>query len=60
MLQVFRINVVKVDRKIVYVAMAIHVCKRLFQMFYLFCRVCYKCFNLDVAYVSHIYLQVFL
>jgi hypothetical protein len=37
MLQEFCIDVVKVDRDITYVAMAIHVCcKRLFQMFHLF------------------------
>ena len=37
MLQLFRIDVAKVDRDIAYVAMTIHVCcKRLFQMFYLF------------------------
>jgi hypothetical protein len=37
MLQVFRIDVAKVDRDIAYVAMAIHICcKRLFQMFHLF------------------------
>jgi hypothetical protein len=34
MLQVFHMDVTKVDRDVAYVAMAIHVCcKRLFQMF---------------------------
>jgi hypothetical protein len=37
MLQVFHINVVKVDRDVAYVAMAIHInCKRVFQMFHQF------------------------
>jgi hypothetical protein len=37
MLQVFHVDVAKVDRDTAYVAMAIHVrCKHLFQMFYLF------------------------
>jgi hypothetical protein len=37
MLQVFHMDIAKVDRDIAYVAMAIHVCcKCLSQMFYLF------------------------
>jgi hypothetical protein len=37
MLQVFHIDVAKVDQNVAYVTMAAHVCcKRLFQMFYLF------------------------
>jgi hypothetical protein len=37
MLQVFYVDVAKVDRHVAYVAMAIHVCcKRLFKMFHLF------------------------
>jgi len=37
MLQVFHIDVAKVDQDVAYVAMVIHVCcKRLFQMFHLF------------------------
>ena len=37
MLQVFRIGVVKVDRDVEHVAMAMHVCfKCIFQMFYLY------------------------
>jgi hypothetical protein len=36
MLQMFRIDVAKVDRDVAYVAMAIHACcKRLFQIFHL-------------------------
>ena len=56
MLQVFHVDVAKVDRDITYVAMAIHVCcKRLFQMFQLFqmdvarvlsrCCVYFMCFK---------------
>ena len=37
MLQVFYIDVAKVDRNVAYVAMVVHVCcKLLFSMFYLF------------------------
>jgi hypothetical protein len=61
MLQGFRIDVAKVDRDIAYVAMAIYICcKRLCQMFYLFSNVCCQRFYLDVAYMSHVCLQVFL
>jgi hypothetical protein len=39
MLQVFHVDVTKVDQDVAYVAMAIYVCcKRLFQMFHLFFR----------------------
>jgi hypothetical protein len=39
MLQVFEMDVAKVDRDVAYVAITIHTCcKRLFQMFYLFFR----------------------
>ena len=57
MLQVFHMDVAKVDHDVAHVAMAIHVCcKRPFQMFYLpFSNVCCKCAYLDVAYVSHTY-----
>jgi hypothetical protein len=45
MLQVFHINVAKVDLNVVYVAMVIHTCfKRIFQMFCLFLELYYKCF----------------
>jgi hypothetical protein len=46
MLQVFCMDVAKIDRDVTHVAMAIHVCcKRLFQMFYMcFSDVCCKCF----------------
>jgi hypothetical protein len=66
MLQVFHVDVVKVDRDVAYVAMAIHICcKRLFQMvhrffrrilqIYLFgCCICFthmlQVFYFDVAY----------
>jgi hypothetical protein len=58
---VFCIDVAKVDQDIAYVAMVIHVSyKRLFQMFHLFFSyACCKCY-LDVPYISHICLQVFL
>jgi hypothetical protein len=67
MLQVFHVDVTKVDQKVVYVAMAIHVCcKHLFQMFQLFqtyvTRVlseCCICFTLYVASVFIRMLQVF-
>jgi hypothetical protein len=74
MLQVFYVDVAKVDRDVAYVAMTIHVCcKRLFQMFQLFqtdvaCVLsgCYICSTLmlyvlhpDVAYVFTHMLQVF-
>jgi hypothetical protein len=43
MLQVFQINVAKVDQDVAYIAMAVHVCcKRLFLMFHL-------CFHTYVA-----------
>jgi hypothetical protein len=69
MLQVFRLDVAKVDRDVAYVAMAIHVCfKCMFQMFHLFfymfiasvssrCCICFtrmlQLFYLDVAYVCN-------
>jgi hypothetical protein len=54
MLQVFYVDIVKVDRDIAYVAMVVHVCcKLLFPMFHLFSNVCCKCVYLDVVYVSH-------
>jgi hypothetical protein len=57
-LQVFHIDVAKVDRDVAYVAMVVHVCcKLLFAMFYLFFSdACCRCVYLNIAYVSHIYL----
>ena len=53
MLQVFHVDVVKVDRNVAYVAMAIHICcKCLFQMFHLFFIRMLQMFYLDVAYVA--------
>jgi hypothetical protein len=56
MLQVFQMDVAKVDRDVAYVAMVIHVCcKGLLLMFHLcFPDVCCKCVYPYVAYVSHI------
>jgi hypothetical protein len=56
MLEVFHVDIAKVDRDIAYVVIAIHVCcKRVFQIFHLFfrrmlqmclfrCCICCKCF----------------
>jgi hypothetical protein len=45
MLQVFYMDIAKVDKDVAYVAMAIYVCfKCMFQMFHLFSDVCCKCF----------------
>jgi hypothetical protein len=42
-LQMFHLDVAKVDLNVVYVAMAIHVCfKRIFQVFHLFLGICCK------------------
>jgi hypothetical protein len=53
---VFHIDVAKIDRDVVHVAIVVHVCcKHLFQMFHLlFSDVCCKCAYLDVPCVSHI------
>jgi hypothetical protein len=60
-LQVFRMDVVKVDRDVAYVAMAIHACcKSIFQMFHLFLRYMLQAFYLDVAYVSAYVTSVFI
>jgi hypothetical protein len=55
MLQVFHLDVAKVDMDVAYVAMTIHACfKSMFQVFHLFSDVRYKCF------ISMLYmLQVF-
>jgi hypothetical protein len=55
MLQVFCMDVAKVDRDVAYVAMVVHVCcKRLFPMFYLFIDVCCKCVYL-MLHMFHTY-----
>ena len=56
MLQVFHMDVAKIDREVAHVAMVVHVCyKGLLPMFHLcFPDVCFKCVYLDVIYVSHI------
>jgi hypothetical protein len=74
MLQVFHVNVVKVNRNVTYVAMAIHICcKCLFQMFQqfqmdvvhvlsgccIYFTVMLQVFHPDVAYVFMHMLQVF-
>jgi hypothetical protein len=60
MLQLFHMDVAKVDRDVAYVAMVVHACcMRLFSMFHLFLDVCYKYVYLDVAYVSHVCCKCF-
>ena len=67
MLQVFNVDVEKVERDVAYVVMTIHVCcKRLFQMFHLFFKRmlqlclsgCYICFThmLQVFYLNIAYI----
>jgi hypothetical protein len=57
MLQMFRIDVVKVDRDIAYVAMAIHVCcKHLFQMFHLFFQMYVASVFIGMLCMFHIYI----
>jgi hypothetical protein len=62
MLQVFLIDVAKVDQDAAYVAMVVHVCcKCLFSMFHLFFHMyVVRVFYLDVAYVSHICCKCFI
>jgi hypothetical protein len=62
MLQVFQMDVVKIDRDVTYVAMIVHLCcKGLLPMFSsVFWDVCCKCIYLDVAYVSHICCKCFI
>jgi hypothetical protein len=55
MLQVFHMDVAKVDQVVTYVVMVVHVCKLLFPMFHLFSRRMSQVCLFDVAYVSHIY-----
>jgi hypothetical protein len=53
MLQVFRIDVAKVDQKVTYVAMVVHVCCKCLSR----CCICFthmlQIFYLDVAYVCN-------
>jgi hypothetical protein len=63
MLQVFYMDVAKVDLDVAYVAVALHVCcPRLFQLFHLFFDVCCKCFiwmlHMFHMYVVRFYLDV--
>jgi hypothetical protein len=75
MLQVFHVDIAKVERDVAYVAIVVYVCcKRLFLTFHLFSTICCKCvyylcithmmqlFYLDVVYVCNdfqVFLQVF-
>jgi hypothetical protein len=75
MLQVFHLDVTKVDRDVSYVAMVVETCcKRLFQMFHLFFKcmlqvylfgscICFthtlQVFYLDAAYFFNEFLSVF-
>ena len=56
MLQLFHMDVAKVDRHVAYVAMVVHVCCKLpFPMFHMFFQTYVtSMFILYVAYVSHI------
>jgi energy-converting hydrogenase Eha subunit C len=55
MLQVFHMDVVKVDRDVAYVASVLEACcKRLFEMFHLFQMYVASILYLDVAHISHI------
>jgi hypothetical protein len=54
-LQVFQMDVAKVDRDVPYVAMVVNVCcKCLFPMFHQCFQTYVASVYLDVAYVSHI------
>jgi hypothetical protein len=59
---VFHMDVVKVDRDVAYVAIAIHVsCKHLFHVFHMFFQThIVIVFYLDVAYVSYICYKCFI
>jgi hypothetical protein len=56
MLQVFHMDVAKVDWVVAYVEMVVYVCcKLLFLMFHLFFSdACCKCVYIDVAYVASV------
>jgi hypothetical protein len=62
MLQLFQMDIAKVDRDVAYVVMVVYLCcKGQLPMFHLcFEDVCYKCVYLNVAYVSHIYFKCFI
>jgi hypothetical protein len=61
MLQVFHMDVEKVDRDVVHVAMVVQVYyKCQFKNFLLFFHVCCGCVYLDVAYVLHICCKCFI
>jgi hypothetical protein len=59
---VFHMDIVKVDRDVAYVAIAIHVCcKRLFQVFHMFFQTHIAIvYYLGVAYISHICCKCFI
>jgi hypothetical protein len=47
MLQVFSLDIAKLDLDVAYVAMAMHACFNcMFQLFHMFSVACYKCFYL--------------
>jgi hypothetical protein len=55
MLQVFHMNVTKLDRDVAYVtSISETCCKRLFKMFHRFQTYVASVFNLHIAHVSHI------
>jgi hypothetical protein len=57
MLQVFRMDVVKVDRDVAYVARVVHVCcKRLFPMFHLFFQMYVASVFIWMLYTFHTYI----
>jgi hypothetical protein len=61
MLQVFHMDITKVDQDVSYVAMVVHICcKRVFQMFHLFFKRMLQVCLWDVAYVSHICYKCFI
>jgi hypothetical protein len=63
MLQLFHMDVVKVDRDAAYAAMVVHICcKLLFPPCFIcfFANACCKCVYLYVAYVLHICCKCFI
>jgi hypothetical protein len=61
MLQVFRMDIAKVDRNVAYVAMAVHVCyKRLFPMFHLFFQTYVASVFIWMLHMFHTYLAIVL
>jgi hypothetical protein len=60
MFQVFHVDVTKVDRDAVYVAMVVHVCCMcLFPMFHLFSQTYVASVFIRMLHMFHTYLQVF-